>query len=182
MCVREVLVIFSILLTLFFIYPFTTLFSLLFFLLFSCFFYIFSKNYLFKINKVLFGIRKNFINSIQEGFGSIKSTLILQRENLILYDLLKLINKKEILEFKDGFFRKIPRIYFELVIIFTISIIIYLTMRFETLFLNTLPVLATMGIAMVRLLPSFNNLSTISSYLKSQKISAIAINNEFIKL
>ena len=55
-------------------------------------------------------------------------------------------------------------------------------MRFETLFLNTLPVLATMGIAMVRLLPSFNNLSTISSYLKSQKISAIAINNEFIKL
>ena len=181
-CVREVLVIFSILLTLFFIYPFTTLFSLLFFLLISVIFYIFSKNYLFKINKVLFGIRKNFINSIQEGFGSIKSTLILQRENLILYDLLKLINKKEILEFKDGFFRKIPRIYFELVIIFTISIIIYLTMRFETLFLNTLPVLATMGIAMVRLLPSFNNLSTISSYLKSQKISAIAINNEFIKL
>ena len=32
------------------------------------------------------------------------------------------------------------------------------------------------------ILPSFNNLSTISSYLKSQKISAIAINNEFIKL
>ena len=47
-------------------------------------------------------------------------------------------------------------------------------MRFETL-LNTLPVLATMGIAMVRLLPSFNNLSTISSYLKSQKISSIAV-------
>ena len=56
-CVREVLVIFSILLTLFFIYPFTTLFSHYFFTYFRCFLYFF-KNYLFKINKVLFGIRK----------------------------------------------------------------------------------------------------------------------------
>ena len=180
--IREVLVIVSILLTLFYIYPFTTLVALIFFLFVSGFFYFFSKNYLYKINKSLFNIRKNFINSIQEGFGSIKSTLILQRENLILQDLLKLISIKEKLEFKTNFFRKIPRIYFELVIILTITTIIYATFRFDTFFLNTLPILATMAIALVRLLPSFNNLSTSLVYLKSQKISAIAISNEFIKL
>ena len=181
-CIREVLVIFSILLTLFYLYPFTTLVALLFFLFVSGIFYFFSRNYLYKINKILFNIRKNFINSIQEGFGSIKSTLILQRESLILQDLLKLISTKEKLEFKTAFFSKIPRIYFELVIILTITTIIYITVKFDSFFLNTLPILATMAVAMVRLLPSFNNLSTNLVFLKSQKISAIAISNEFIRL
>ena len=89
-----------------------------------------------EINKILFNIRKNFINSIQEGFGSIKSTLILQRESLILQDLLKLISTKEKLEFKTAFFSKIPRIYFELVIILTITTIIYITVKFDSFFLN----------------------------------------------
>ena len=133
-CIREILVIFSILLTLLYIYPLTTLVALVFFLLVSGIFIFFSKNYLYKINKSLFNIRKNFINSIQEGFGSIKSTLILQRENLILQDLLKLIGTKEKLEFRTAFFNKIPRIYFELVIILTITTIICVTIKFDSLF------------------------------------------------
>ena len=123
---REILLVTSILITLFVIYPFVTFISLILLSLVSLVFYIFSKNYLYKLNKIGFYLRRNFLNNIKQGFRSIKSTLILQRENSLLDQINKMARSYEKIQFKVGFYTKLPRIYFELIFIFAVCFLIFL--------------------------------------------------------
>tara|TARA_Y100000816_G_C26102048_1_gene584378 strand:- start:841 stop:2604 length:1764 start_codon:yes stop_codon:yes gene_type:complete len=179
---REILLVTSILITLFVIYPFVTLISLIFLSLVSLVFYIFSKNYLYKLNKIGFYLRRNFLNNIKQGFGSIKSTLILQRENSLLDQINKMARSYEKIQFKVGFYTKLPRIYFELIFIFAVCFLIFLFSSYNNSFQNIFPILATLAVAMIRIIPSFNNLNGSLILLKSLKISANHIYKELFKL
>ena len=179
---REILLVISILITLFIIYPFVTFISLIFLTLVSLVFYVFSKNYLFKLNKIGFYLRRNFLNHIKQGFGSIKSTLILQRENSLLVQINSMAESYERIQFKVGFFTKLPRIYFELVFIFAVCFLIFFFSSYGNSYQNIFPVLATIAVAMIRIIPSFNNLNTSLILSKSLKISTNHIYKELFKL
>ena len=178
---REMFIIACIMLTLISFYPAISIISFLFLLFSTIIFHKFTKNRILKISKILFVLREKFITLIQEGFGSIKSTLILQREKAIYKNLNNLTSTKEILEFKNNFILKLPKVYLEVVFILTFCLIIFLTVNLYQDSNEIFSILAILGVAMTRLVPSFNNLSANLLVLKSQAVSVDYMVNEFEK-
>lgn len=178
---REIIIIFAIVVTLLNLYFYATIISSVFFILISLLYYLFGKNFLYKVNQEGFKIRRKFLNFLQQGFGSIKTTLILQREGKIFNSLSKIIKNKEIYEFKNNFFNQTPKIYFEILCISTLSIIIFYSIYFEQN-TNLFEILGTLSIALIRLMPAFNNLISNTMNIKSLSISANCIYKELIKL
>ena len=178
---REMFIIACIILTLISFYPAISIISFLFLLFSTIIFHKFTKNRILKISKILFVLREKFITLIQEGFGSIKSTLILQREKAIYKNLNNLTSTKEILEFKNNFILKLPKVYLEVVFILTFCLIIFLTVNLYQDSNEIFSILAILGVAMTRLVPSFNNLSANLLVLKSQAVSVDYMVNEFKK-
>tara|TARA_B100000787_G_scaffold37987_2_gene26827 strand:- start:1649 stop:3400 length:1752 start_codon:yes stop_codon:yes gene_type:complete len=178
---REMFIIACIILTLISFYPAISIISFLFLLFSTIIFHKFTKNRILKISKILFVLREKFITLIQEGFGSIKSTLILQREKAIYKNLNNLTSTKEILEFKNNFILKLPKVYLEVVFILTFCLIIFLTINLYQDSNEIFSILAILGVAMTRLVPSFNNLTANLLVLKSQAVSVDYMVNEFEK-
>ena len=178
---REMFIIACIILTLISFYPAISIISFLFLLFSTIIFHKFTKNRILKISKILFVLREKFITLIQEGFGSIKSTLILQREKAIYKNLNNLTSTKEILEFKNNFILKLPKVYLEVVFILTFCLIIFLTVNLYQDSNEIFSILAILGVAMTRLVPSFNNLTANLLVLKSQAVSVDYMVNEFKK-
>jgi ATP-binding cassette, subfamily B, bacterial PglK len=178
---REIFIITCIILTIISFYPAISISSFLFLLFCTTVFHKFTKNRILKLSKILFVLREKFITLIQEGFGSIKSTLILQREKTIYENLGDLVKIKEMLEFKNNFIMKLPKIYFEVVFILTFCLIITLTINLYQDSNQIFSILAIIGVAMTRLIPSFNNLSANLLVLKSQVVSVNYIVKEFNK-
>ena len=178
---REMFIIACIILTLISFYPAISIISFLFLLFSTIIFHKFTKNRILKISKILFVLREKFITLIQEGFGSIKSTLILQREKAIYKNLNNLTSTKEILEFKNNFILKLPKVYLEVVFILTFCLIIFLTINLYQDSNEIFSILAILGVAMTRLVPSFNNLTANLLVLKSQAVSVDYMVNEFKK-
>ena len=178
---REMFIIACIILTLISFYPAISIISFLFLLFSTIIFHKFTKKRILKISKILFVLREKFITLIQEGFGSIKSTLILQREKAIYKNLNNLTSTKEILEFKNNFILKLPKVYLEVVFILTFCLIIFLTINLYQDSNEIFSILAILGVAMTRLVPSFNNLTANLLVLKSQAVSVDYMVNEFKK-
>ena len=181
-CIREILLISGILLTLIIIYPYISLISLFYMTFGSLIFYFFLKNYLYKLNKIAFNYRRKFQNIIKQGLGSIKSTLVLQREKFLLKEIIKVAYTKEQVDFKISFFSKLPRLYLELLLIFLIFLIILLINTTNNVYGEVFTILTTLSLAIIRLLPSFNNLLISLLNIKSFKISTLHIYNEIHKL
>ena len=178
---REMFIIACIMLTLISFYPAISIISFLFLLFSTIIFHKFTKKRILKISKILFVLREKFITLVQEGFGSIKSTLILQREKAIYKNLNNLTSTKEILEFKNNFILKLPKVYLEVVFILTFCLIIFLTINLYQDSNEIFSILAILGVAMTRLVPSFNNLTANLLVLKSQAVSVDYMVNEFKK-
>ena len=178
---REMFIIACIILTLISFYPAISIISFLFLLFSTIIFHKFTKKRILKISKILFVLREKFITLVQEGFGSIKSTLILQREKAIYKNLNNLTSTKEILEFKNNFILKLPKVYLEVVFILTFCLIIFLTINLYQDSNEIFSILAILGVAMTRLVPSFNNLTANLLVLKSQAVSVDYMVNEFKK-
>ena len=178
---REMFIIACIILTLISFYPAISIISFLFLLFSTIIFHKFTKNRILKISKILFVLREKFTTLIQEGFGSIKSTLILQREKAIYKNLSNLTSTKEIHEFKNNFILRLPKVYLEIVFIFAFCLIIVLTINLYQDTDEIFSILAILGVAMTRLVPSFNNLSANLLVLKSQAVSVDYIVKQFKK-
>tara|TARA_B100000795_G_C22802371_1_gene442613 strand:- start:457 stop:2223 length:1767 start_codon:yes stop_codon:yes gene_type:complete len=180
--IREVLLIVGVLTTLLLIYPYITIISLCFLTFALLIFYLLFKNYLYKLNKSAFNYRRKFQNIIKQALGSIKSTLILQREKILLEEIIKTADIKERIDFKVNFFSKLPRVYFELLFVVAICLFVFYIDSSGIVLKDTFVILSTLAVAMARLLPSFNSLLANLISLKGQKISALHIYNEMTKL
>jgi ABC-type multidrug transport system fused ATPase/permease subunit len=181
-CIREIFLISGIIITLIKIYPYITFISLCFVAFTSSIFFFFLKNYLYKMNKIAFYYRRKFQNIIKQGLGSIKSTLVLQKEKFLIKEIIKDAHLKEHVDFKISFFSKLPRIYLELILILLILLIVLLTNTTNNLYAEAFTILVTLSIAMIRLLPSFNNLLSNLINVKNFEISTLHIYNEIKKL
>lgn len=181
-CLREVLLIASIAITLLIINFKITLASVLILILSTTIYTFFGKRFLYKKNKILYNLRGGIIKKIQEALISIKSTIILSRIDNILNEFTNIIKKKEKQEFIVNFFNKTPKIYFEIIVILIFLLFIFSFITLENNINFLLPMLALYGFSFIRLVPSFNNLSANYVMLKSQNISAVSIYSELIKI
>ena len=176
--VKEFLIIFTILIGLIFIdYKISFLIFLLLGLFTMIFFFISRKSS--KIRGIL--IQQYWakqIKTISQGIGSIKETKILNKENFV-YNIFK--NNTSIIErynFIQGFVVTLPRLFLELMAILVIVIISLTFVLTDRSFENFIPLIALITAASIRLIPSFNTISTSVATIRHFSPSFELIANE----
>ena len=176
--VKEFLIIFTILIGLIFI-DYKISFLIFSFLgLFTIVFFFISRKGS-KLRGVL--IQKYWakqIKTINQGIGSIKETKILNKESFI-YDIFKSNNSIiERYNFIQGFVVTLPRLFLELMAILVIVIISITFVLSERSFENFIPLIALITAASIRLIPSFNTISSSVATIKHFSPSFELIANE----
>ncbi len=130
-------------------------------------FFYFTKKTIHKNAKEMQDLSATRIKSVNETFGAIKEVKIFNIENLFSkkFSLTNLLRENYFLI--NSFLTQIPRYFLEAVIIITLIFIIMLYNYLNKDFNSLLPMLTLLSVAAVRLLPSFNSISTSLSTIKS---------------
>ena len=123
MLIRENLILFSIFLLLIFADPLISIFSFLSLVVPVLLFYYLYKNTLKARGKILQEQLGKKIKNINQSLGAIKETKILNRENLFLNIFLKLNDKVEKMIFFSYLISSSPRLFLEVMALFTVAII-----------------------------------------------------------
>ena len=118
------------------------------------------------------------IKSVNETFGAIKEVKIFNIENLFSKNFLLTNLLRENYFLINSFLTQIPRYFLEAVIIITLILIIMLYNYLNKDFNSLLPMLTLLSVAAVRLLPSFNSISTSLSTIKSLSPSLDLVTKE----
>ena len=130
-------------------------------------FFYFTKKTIHKNAKEMQKLSATRIKNVNETFGAIKEVKIFNIENLFSkkFSLTNLLRENYFLI--NSFLTQIPRYFLEAVIIITLIFIIMLYNYLNKDFNSLLPMLTLLSVAAVRLLPSFNSISTSLSTIKS---------------
>ena len=122
------------------------------------------------------------IKAISHGLGSIKQTKILNKEKF-MFNIFKY--NTEIIEkynFIQGFIVTLPRLFLELMAILVIVIVSVTFVLSERSFENFIPLIALITAASVRLIPSFNTISSSIATMRHYLPSFNLIANELKKM
>ena len=122
------------------------------------------------------------IKALNHALGSIKETKILNKEKFML-DLFK--TNTDIIEedtFYQGFIVTLPRLFLELMAILTVVIVSVLFVFLERPFENFIPLIALITVASVRLIPSFNTISSSVTTMKYHSASFKLIADELLTM
>jgi len=118
------------------------------------------------------------IKGLNHALGSIKETKILNKEEF-MFNLFK--KNMDIIEndfFKQGFIVALPRLFLEVMAILTVVIVSVSFIFFDRSFDNFIPLIALITVASVRLIPSFNTISSSIATIKYQSASFELIADE----
>ena len=178
---REILVVFVIFILLLISDPIITLsLSVIFSLAVGLFFLYVRKSLNSWANQNI-TLRKNLLQYVNEAFGSIKDIKIFQKEDKFTEKFSENIK----LSAKNSFFYQLvmsaPKIFLE---ILSISLILIITLYFLILEKNLnsfLPFLTLIVVSIIRLVPSFNTISTSLSVYKSNCPSVSVVLEEITK-
>ena len=105
----------------------------------------------------------NQIKTINHGLGSIKENKILNKENFIIETFKNNISVIEKYNFIQGFLVTLPRLFLEVMAILIIVVVSVSFVFTERPFNEILPLLSLITVCAVRMIPSFNSIS--STYL-----------------
>ena len=150
-------------------------FILIFFLgMFGFIFY-----YLTKTRILQWGIDSQYFNGkiiqyLQQGLGGIKDAKVLGKEEYFL-NLFNDINlKKATISRKQYVFDQLPRLWLEILIVFSMSFLVLILLIQGNAMKNIVPILGLFGVAAYKLMPSanllINNIQRIRSKIPSIKI------------
>ena len=118
------------------------------------------------------------IKTISQGIGSIKETKILDKETFV-FNIFKNNNSAiERYNFIQGFVVTLPRLFLELMAILVIVIISITFVLSDRSFENFIPLIALITAASIRLIPSFNTISSSVATLRHFSPSFELIANE----
>ena len=171
MLIRENLILFSIFLLLIFADPLISIFSFLSLVVPVLLFYYLYKNTLKARGKILQEQLGKKIKNINQSLGAIKETKILNRENLFLNIFLKLNDKVEKMIFFSYLISSSPRLFLEVMALFTVavisSILIFIGRSPETI----LPLISLLSVSAVRFIPALNVITSSLTTIRFQKPS-----------
>ena len=142
------------------------------------FFFYFTKKTIHKNAKEMQKLSATRIKNVNETFGAIKEVKIFNIENLFSKKFSLTNQLRENYFLINSFLTQIPRYFLEAVIIITLILIIMLYNYLNKDFNSLLPMLTLLSVAAVRLLPSFNSISTSLSTIKSLSPSLDLVTKE----
>ena len=169
--VREVLVLIAIFSLLLMSNFSITVYIFLFMTFFVTLFFIFTKKIIEKNSKLIQAIRATQIQHITQSFNAIKEIKMLNKENFV-----NKVTVKNMLKFENPFLinfflASLPRPFLEvLVILSLIFITIFFTDSAGSI-ISLIPMLSLFIVSAVRLIPSFNSISTSLAGIKSYRPS-----------
>jgi len=179
---REILIIFGIFILLLSV-DFTI--SLVVFLtmgLFTAIFYRLIKKKMTTLSKLSQHHRGKVVQIINQVFGAIKETKILSKEPFFTNEFTNEKKGAENATFFSQVVKKIPRPFMETLAVVTILLVTVLFIINDRPIKDILPTLSLMGIAVIRLIPSFNSISTTAANLKFTAVSFNLVANQLNEL
>ena len=156
---------------------FLLIFSVLTFFLIS-FYYIFS-DLIKKKGEKFHHSRSELIFIVEQSLGFIKEVIILNKKNFFFKRFFLALEKSEQQSAFLNTFNKIPRVFFELVsVILCLFIIYYFFFNSKE---NLIPIISLYGVALIRMVPAYSNISTSVLNLKFYLVSFNYISAELKK-
>ena len=169
--IRELLVLIAIF-SLLLMSSFLITISIFFFLTFIVtIFFVFTKKILEKNSRLIQSINASQIQHITQSFNAIKEIKILNKENFVNTIAVKNMIKFENPFLINFFLTSLPRPFLEVLVILSLILISILITGSDQSIISLIPILSLFTISAVRLIPSFNSISTALANIKSLRPS-----------
>tara|TARA_B100001123_G_C15344364_1_gene1036350 strand:- start:6274 stop:8076 length:1803 start_codon:yes stop_codon:yes gene_type:complete len=143
--------------------------------------YFFVKKKLTKLGEIIISSSQLILKILNENFRSIKLIKILKNYGYIIKQLSSNLFIRETNHLKHGIYQKIPRSVLEVFAVLLITIITYFLMKTYDQPSYFLPLLATLSLILIRMVPSFANLNFAISNLKYTSPAHINLINDLNK-
>ena len=169
--IRELLVLIAIF-SLLLMSSFLITISIFFFLTFIVtIFFVFTKKILEKNSRSIQLINASQIQHITQSFNAIKEIKILNKENFVNTIAVKNMIKFENPFLINFFLTSLPRPFLEVLVILSLILISILITGSDQSIISLIPILSLFTVSAVRLIPSFNSISTALANIKSLRPS-----------
>ncbi len=169
--VREVLVLIAIFSLLLMSNFSITVSIFLFMTFFVSLFFIFTKKIIEKNSKLIQAIRATQIQHITQSFNAIKEIKMLNKENFVNKTTVKNMFKFENPFLINFFLSSLPRPFLEVLVILSLIFITIFFIDSSQSIISLIPMLSLFIVSAVRLIPSFNSISTSLAGIKSYRPS-----------
>ena len=179
---KEFLILLVVFLLLMMTDPIISLFAFFFLGIFVGIFYLFTNKRILKNGKIMQFIRGEHVKHINQSFGAIKEVKIFNKENFLFKIFSKNLNIFENAYFENYFLTSLPRLFLEVIVISTLVIVVICFVYFDRNISNVIPLLSLLVIAAVRLMPSFNTISTSFAKIRDLTPSYNLVADEITKL
>lgn len=165
----------GIFLFLFILRPFETLLILLIIFFLSLIFFLLIKKKVFNIGKKTEEIERERLRVLQESFGGIKEINIYNAQNQFISLFIKLSDRVANIGFVASFFQKAPKVWFEVLIIFTTFSLLFYNLFFNFNNERILITLSIFLISSIKILPSVSAILIAMQNIKFSENSLINI-------
>ena len=134
-------------------------------------FFIFTKRVIEKNSKIIQSIRAIQIQHITQSFNAIKEIKMLNKENFVNEVAVKNMFKFENPYLTNFFLTSLPRPFLEVLVILSLILITIFFTDSNQSILSLIPLLSLLTVSAVRLIPSFNSISTALASIKNYRPS-----------
>ena len=179
--IRELLLFVGLFILIVFFNPIIAISILLAGILFSSLYLFVIKKKLLKETKNAETIREYQIKNINQVFSSLKETRILNTTKFFIKEFFEKTSSHENSYFILNMFNRIPKYVLEFSVVSGILILSIYLLKSGYEFGNLVPLLALVVVAAIRLLPSFNSITSSLTNLKRYEVSVKIIMNEIDK-
>lgn len=179
--IRELLLFVGLFILIVFFNPIIAISILLAGVLFSSLYLFVVKKKLLKETKNAETIREYQIKNINQVFSSLKETRILNTTKFFIKEFFEKTSSHENSYFILNMFNRIPKYVLEFSVVSGILILSIYLLKSGYEFGNLVPLLALVVVAAIRLLPSFNSITSSLTNLKRYEVSVKIIMNEIDK-
>ena len=179
--IRELLLFVGLFILIVFFNPIIAISILLAGILFSSLYLFVIKKKLLKETKNAETIREYQIKNINQVFSSLKETRILNTTKFFIKEFFEKTSSHENSYFILNMFNRIPKYVLEFSVVSGILILSIYLLKSGYEFGNLVPLLTLVVVAAIRLLPSFNSITSSLTNLKRYEVSVKIIMNEIDK-
>ena len=181
MIIRETLIAILIILLLLLVNTYISLITIVLIITIAAAFYLAIKKIIKRLSALTQKFRTEQIKNINHVFGSIKESKILNADELFKKEFKNFTGTIETNNFYISFIQKMPKLIIEVLVIISLTLIITIFAADGKNIVDYLPILSLFAVGTIRLLPSFNLITSNLTRLKSESISFNYIVNEFKK-
>ena len=160
---------------LFILRPLETILTIFIVTFLSITFFILTKKKIFNIGKKTEELEKERVKLLQESFGAIKEINIYNAQNNFFLIFDKLSNNVAKINFKVSFFQKLPKIWFETIIIFTTFSLLFYNLLYNFNNERILLTLSIFLISSIKILPAAITIVTSLQNIRFHKNSLMEI-------